>query len=601
MGQEYHAFISYSHRDEAAAKWLHKKLETYRFPSRLVGRQAPFGPIPRTLAPIFRDREELAAGPSLPEKVQHALAMSHALLVICSPDAASSSWVNREIEEFRALRPDLPILLALIEGSPDTAFPPAITAGADVPHEPLAADLRPEGDGRRLGLLKLLAGLVNVPLGELVQRDAQRKMRRVMAVTGVALLAVAILSTATIMAIQARYEAERQRASAEGLIEFMLTDLRERLEGVGRLDILSTVNRRALSYYKQQDLDALPTESLERRARTLLAMGEDDEQRGDLTRALAQFEEAARTTKSLLDQQPDDPHRIYTHAQSEFWVGLIAWRKQQIDAAQKAFERYEELAYKLIGKDPANPDWLMEAGYAASNMATLLLRDRGDAIAAEKRFRASQRLFEKALRLKPGDESIRWDISDSHGWIADSYRAQKRYADALAERKRQKEILSGLIADYPRNVRYRRDELASDFGRALIELDSGANAQAEDHLRDAYRRAAELAAQDRANEKLEQQRIAAGLFLAKAILGNYSSPPAVARQEGRSLLADCSTNAARGDAEISQFCEFLTARVEGRKPAIQLSDTAMKRRLSPRWGIDFAAELRNDDISRKEP
>ena len=174
MGQRYHAFISYSHRDEAAARWLHRKLETYRFPSRLVGRNTPFGPLPRTLAPIFRDREELSAGPSLPEKVQQALAASHALLVICSPHAAASAWVNREIEEFRALHPERPILLALVDGSPDTAFPPAIRAGAGATFEPLAADLRPEGDGRRLGVLKLLAGLVDVPLGDLVQRDAQR-------------------------------------------------------------------------------------------------------------------------------------------------------------------------------------------------------------------------------------------------------------------------------------------------------------------------------------------------------------------------------------------------------------------------------------------
>lgn len=601
MGQEYHAFISYSHRDEAIAKWLHKKLETYRFPSRLVGRETPFGPLPRTLAPIFRDREELAAGHSLPEKVQQALAVSHALLVICSPNAAASAWVNREIEAFRALHPERPILLALVDGTPDTAFPPAIRAGADVSYEPLAADMRPEGDGRRLGLLKLLAGLVNVPLGELVQRDAQRKMRRVMAVTAFALLAVAILSASMIMAVQARYEAERQRASAEGLIEFMLTDLRERLKGVGRLDVLSAVNRRALSYYKQQDVDELPVESLERRARILLAMGEDDEQRGDLKRALAQFEQAARTTGALLEQQPDDPQRIFNHAQSEFWVGLIAWRNQRIDPAQKAFERYEDLAFSLIEKDSLNPDWLMEAGYAASNLGTLLLRDRGDAVAAEKRFRASLGLFQTALRLKPGEEGIRWDISDSHGWMADSYRAQGRYADALAERKRQQAILRGLIADYPKNVRYQRHELTSDFGIAIIQLDSGASAEAEVHLRDVNRRAAELAAQDRANAKLEGQRIATGLFLLKAILRNNPFPSPGVRSEARRLLADCRTNVAQADSEIRQFCELLAARLDGREPIIQISDIAGKGRLSPRWGIDFAAELRNRDIGWQAP
>lgn len=601
MGRHYHVFISYSHRDEAIAKWLHRRLETYRFPSRLVGRAVSFGPLPRTLTPIFRDREELAAASSLPEKVQQALAVSRTLLVICSPHAAASQWVNREIEGFRALHPDRQILLALVEGSPETAFPPAISGGeANFPDEPLAADLKPDGDGKRLGVLKLLAGLADISLGELVQRDAQRKMRHVMAVTVLALLAVAILSTSTIVAIQARYEAERQRASAEGLIEFMLTDLRERLEGVGRLDVLSAVNRRALSYYRQQDLDALPVESLERRSRILLAMGEDDEQRGDLTRALAQFQEAARTTGALLEQKPDDPQRIYAHAQSEFWVGLIAWRTQRIEAAQKAFERYEHLAYALIEKDPANPDWLMETGYAASNLATLLLRDRGDAVAAEKRFRASLGLFVRALRLKPGNEGIRWDISDSHGWIADSYRAQGRFADALAERKRQKVILNGLLEDYPRNVRYLREALTSDFGIALIELDSGATAAAEAHLRDVHGRATALAELDRDNESIGKQRIAIGLFLAKAILRNRASLSPAALHEVRSFLAGCSTPPARDDPEIRQFCELLAARLERRAPAVRLSEIATKGRFSPRWGIDLAAELRSDGIGQEE-
>ena len=34
----YWAFISYSHQDEAWARWLHGALETYRVPRRLVGR-----------------------------------------------------------------------------------------------------------------------------------------------------------------------------------------------------------------------------------------------------------------------------------------------------------------------------------------------------------------------------------------------------------------------------------------------------------------------------------------------------------------------------------------------------------------------------------
>jgi hypothetical protein len=35
----YRAFMSYSHRDTAWAKWLHKALESYRIDKDLVGRE----------------------------------------------------------------------------------------------------------------------------------------------------------------------------------------------------------------------------------------------------------------------------------------------------------------------------------------------------------------------------------------------------------------------------------------------------------------------------------------------------------------------------------------------------------------------------------
>ena len=61
----YFAFISYSHRDKAWAGWLHRALETYRVPRRLVGLRTSVGLIPPRLLPIFRDRDELASAADL--------------------------------------------------------------------------------------------------------------------------------------------------------------------------------------------------------------------------------------------------------------------------------------------------------------------------------------------------------------------------------------------------------------------------------------------------------------------------------------------------------------------------------------------------------
>src|SRR3954471_23301941 len=99
----YFAFISYSHRDEAWAQWLHKALETYRVPSRLVGQTTSSGVIPRRLLPIFRDRDELASATDLGRTVNAALAQSKNLIVICSPASAQSRWVNEEVLAYKRL------------------------------------------------------------------------------------------------------------------------------------------------------------------------------------------------------------------------------------------------------------------------------------------------------------------------------------------------------------------------------------------------------------------------------------------------------------------------------------------------------------------
>jgi eukaryotic-like serine/threonine-protein kinase len=76
----YRAFITYSHRDKAWAKWLKTTLEAYRIDRDLIGRETR----PKNLRPIFRDREDFSAGHSLTEQTVAALKASQFLIVLCS-------------------------------------------------------------------------------------------------------------------------------------------------------------------------------------------------------------------------------------------------------------------------------------------------------------------------------------------------------------------------------------------------------------------------------------------------------------------------------------------------------------------------------------
>ena len=361
---QFSAFISYSHDDMAAAAKLQQKLERYRLPKKVAAGHVSST---RTLGPIFRDRDDLAAGTSLSAAIRDAISRADCLIILCSPAAPKSRWVAAEIALFRELHPEKPILPAIISGNPQEAFPAELLVDGN---EPLAADFRAEADGSQLGFLKIVAGVAGVPLDALIQRDAQRKLRRVMAVTAIAMAAVIIMGAMTLFAFHARNEAARQRAAAEGLVEFMLTDLRETLRGVGRPDAMTVVNAEALEHYRAQgDLASLPPESLERRARVILAMGEDDTVAGRPELAERKYLEAYRTTAALLALTPKSSDSIFGHAQSAFYVGQSALLRGDRQTALRHWNAYRDLAGRLAKVEPNSVRSQMELGYSEGNQA----------------------------------------------------------------------------------------------------------------------------------------------------------------------------------------------------------------------------------------
>ncbi|HEX8222883.1 MAG TPA: toll/interleukin-1 receptor domain-containing protein [Allosphingosinicella sp.] len=502
----YAAFISYSHKDAAVGRWLHRRLEGYRLPKRLIGTSGEDGEVPARLIPIFRDREELPAAGDLSEKVRAALALSRNLIVICSPNSAASPWVAKEIATFRELHPDRPIFAAIVEGEPDQCFPAPLCEGGA---EPLAADLRREGDGRRLGLLKLVAGLAGVGLDALVQRDAARRVRRVTYLTAAAVAAMLVMALLTAFALNARAETERQRREAEDIVEFMLTDLRTKLKGVKRLDIFDSVNQRALRHYASQDLEDLPPDALERRARLLHQIGEDDLERGEPDRALARFREAARTTAALLADDPDNPERIFAHSQSEFWVGNVDYNRENFAAAKLAFERYRALAERLVSLNSTNVEWVKEAGYATGNLCVIALEPPRDPRRALRLCTVALQRMEQAQELGGTNPATVEAVLNRHLWMMKAWNANGRWDQVLHHKARQEELMHALLRSDPANMDYRDIWMRTQFGIAEILLDHGDVAEAGKRLDGAATTASLLRRHDPANAdwRLWERRI----------------------------------------------------------------------------------------------
>ncbi len=264
------------------ATWLHQAIETYEVPADLVGTKNERGEIiPERIFPIFRDEEELPIDANLGNAIQRALDGTNLLIVLCSPRAVESQYVADEIDYFKSLGRSNRILAAIIDGEPNTSidsskeslgfkasdecFPSPIQWEYDEQHkptdtraEPLAADFRININGKahqgwtnaqavnqylkqqnldkstaskiasqykeqqHLMLLKIIAGILGVPLGQLTKRDKEYQLEQARLKTkklrqwlfAVALLAVLAVG-AGIVAYFQKEQADQQKQVAE--------------------------------------------------------------------------------------------------------------------------------------------------------------------------------------------------------------------------------------------------------------------------------------------------------------------------------------------------------------------------------------------------
>lgn len=447
----FRAFLSYSHVDKAAAQRLHRKLENYRLPGHL--RQTGAN---RRIGKVFRDREDLPAATDLSVSVRQALAASSSLIVLCSPNAKASPWVAREIALFRELHPDRPILAALLSGEPDEAFPAPLHNDG----EPLAADLRKDGDGYRLGFLKVVAGVMGVPLDALVQRDSQRQMRRVMAVTGLVTAVALAMGAMTVIALQARSEAQRQQATAEGLIEYMLTDLREDLDGAAGVAVMTRVNQRALAYYEgQQSLASLSPDSLERRARVIGRLGEDAMFRKNYTLARRNLEERARTTLSLLDGAPTDPGRRFDQALSLNRLAILSEAEGASAQAEAELRQSWTLLSGLRAWESDNSEWRRTTALVAGNLCAIAVLGKTVEEATLNKCRIAVELGKVLADQDKIASRAPYDLVFNLMWYSVALEQTGRRKSARSVRREALRRTDRLAADHPDNRKIRAQRM----------------------------------------------------------------------------------------------------------------------------------------------
>ena len=374
LARPFVAFISYSHRDTAWAAWLQKALERYRLPGALAKETG----LDKRVGKVFRDREELATGQNLGDHLLEALDNSDNLIVICSPNAVNSQWVSQEIEYFKSIGRGDRIFCLLVEGGAEALPAPLLTDVAGNPLEPLAADPRETGDGKRLAKLKLVSGMLGVKLDQLTRREQarQNQLRAIYTTIVGSLLVMGAVAYVSIR--QEQFERESAMANAANMVEFAET-IANQIDMASR----AKVNNQLIEYLERSGTDNLDLETTRYLAQAYqqlgiakLEQGTDERSIVDVIAADQAVENFARSNELyelVLEEHPEDPDAQFDHGIADFWIGYTQLRRGNLVAARMPLEQYAQVMRKLYGAFPDNSTFVIEQVYAEQVLLILAI------------------------------------------------------------------------------------------------------------------------------------------------------------------------------------------------------------------------------------
>ena len=312
----------------------------------------------------------------------------------------------------------------------------------------------------------------------------QRIARRAATATLAAILAIGgwrytvDLQTERAKAVAAQQEAERRRAQLETMVDFMIGDLRRKLEPVGRLDVLDDVGQRALPYFESLDPKVMSADALARNAKTLNQLCQVRLDQGKTAEGLALARRSLTLTDEALRRDPRNPEVLLAHGAAHFWIGNSLRLQSKHDDALRHMSAYMKDGDALAALDPSKKEYQLERAYGHSGVA-LILETRKPAEALGH-YRVSLEVKEALARRDPADADAQAELARAHNKVAG---VLYRLGDLNASRdhsRREVAIYRTLVAREPQQTQWRQRLAASMgfLGRALQVTGDRASAHA---------------------------------------------------------------------------------------------------------------------------
>jgi tetratricopeptide (TPR) repeat protein len=240
--------------------------------------------------------------------------------------------------------------------------------------------------------------------------DAPKRRARLGALVVILLLLAAGAAKYVADVTSARREADRRRQQAEGLVAFIVGDLRTKLEAVGRLDVLDGAASRALAYFASLSPEELSGGDLHKNALALAQLGEVRINEGKLDEAVKLFNESIRFASAAVGRDPKQEEWQLALSNAHFWLGDALRRKGDHAGTLEHFRTYLNISKGLAARHPGDAKYAAEVSYGHGNVGAAY-EAAGNLDGALAEYQTAVDLDRKRLQREPGNEKWQTDLA----------------------------------------------------------------------------------------------------------------------------------------------------------------------------------------------
>ena len=417
----------------------------------------------------------------------------------------------------------------------------------------LADDLRQYQTGQ-------LVGAHHYSLGQLVRRWLRRHRAAVAVAAAAAVVLIVVSAIALQRVVHAesvaqseRRAAERDRTDAEELMGFMLGDLRDKLQPLGKLDLLDLVATKATAYYDRRT----PITARDRHERSvaLVHVGDVRLAQGQSATALARYCEGLALAEVLAALEPNNiPLQRDLEVKHDRVGEALGIRGDSVGALAE-YRADMAIAERLAARDPNNAAAQRDLSVSHEKLGDIL-DAQGKVSEAIVEYRASLHITE-ALAAHDASATIQRDLSVGHERLGEVLGHHGELTAALAEHRAALAIRARRVAAAPKDMVAARDLAGShdQTGAVLQELQDLPGALAE------YRAAVaiheHLVANDPSNEVLQSELAMMHGHVAKVL--RLQSKDAEALVEFRAAAALQARLAASDPSDVVRAIELASS------------------------------------------